>query len=353
MAIQYSGNPDYRGWINADPSKQWALNYVGNDGGINEKALNDAFVAYSAAQMTGSGTLSPIKASVGGFSSPEQARAALQGYASAYDQALAGEGGGAGGTGGVRTATTPTVNRGTIVANRIREAMGMLPEEEARSRQRVAETAQQNRGSVQGGYDLGKKNLSLAKTRVGEYEGEAIGELEKNLRSAFDAFRTRVSTVGAGDSSAPGAASRALQNANTTQRTSIKRDAGRQLQDIGLKDESLDFDYRDKMGRINSYEQNTIADIIREFANRNRSLQYSMEDAMAGGATSNTPDVGALVQQYLQAYQPAGFATSINGADFNYNPSKYTVTRDANGGSLFIDNAGNFIAPVRRPEDEQ
>lgn len=35
MAQQYKGNQDFRGYLNANDSTRWILNYVGNDGGIN------------------------------------------------------------------------------------------------------------------------------------------------------------------------------------------------------------------------------------------------------------------------------------------------------------------------------
>ncbi len=52
MAAQgYVGNPDFRGWIAADPAKQWALDFVGNDikpdgsSGINKNKISEYYQA--------------------------------------------------------------------------------------------------------------------------------------------------------------------------------------------------------------------------------------------------------------------------------------------------------------------
>lgn len=52
-SINYVGNPDFRGWLAADPNRQWALNFVGNDytagqGNINMPELRQ----YSQGAMT-------------------------------------------------------------------------------------------------------------------------------------------------------------------------------------------------------------------------------------------------------------------------------------------------------------
>lgn len=44
MASWYKGNADFRGYLNANDSTRWILNYVGNDGGINYgKMTNNLF----------------------------------------------------------------------------------------------------------------------------------------------------------------------------------------------------------------------------------------------------------------------------------------------------------------------
>lgn len=53
-SYNYSGNNDFRGYLAGDATRSWALDYAGNDGGVNMDKLNKAGGVSRAYQANGS-----------------------------------------------------------------------------------------------------------------------------------------------------------------------------------------------------------------------------------------------------------------------------------------------------------
>lgn len=134
------------------------------------------------------------------------------------------------------------------------------------------------RGSLDSSYGRGQANLNYARDTLNTNTQRSIADLAKSIRQSFDSYSTLIGAKGAGDSSATGQLSYALQKVNADNRSDIYQSQNDQLGAIGLKQGDLDAQYQDQIKTLDAWKSQQIIQIGQQF----KAAQQQIEAAKAG-----------------------------------------------------------------------
>lgn len=142
----------------------------------------------------------------------------------------------------------------------------------------VNNTADAQNKSIESAYGVGNSNLQFARDQVQTNASRAITKLGQQLRDSFSSYDTLIGNAGAGDSSAPGMLSYALQKVGAQNRTDINNNEQDQLGSITQQQTGLDAQHSDQLNQLNSWKSNQIISIGQQF----KTMQQQIESAKAG-----------------------------------------------------------------------
>jgi len=203
---------DYRGWINSDPNKRWALNYVGNDYDASNYGINTGKL-YTDVSNGAFGRVSGNEDTIARNKAKE-----LSGYASQYASWLNSQGNGAGQTGGSNYGTSyGTSGSGSSApAYNPAEDVALIDNLISRYQDSINRIGSQRtigEGNINSSYQAGLTNLQNQRTQAQQgYDTQKAetGQDFANTRSRIgqeagnqtNAMRRLLGSIGAGRSTA-------------------------------------------------------------------------------------------------------------------------------------------------------
>lgn len=151
------------------------------------------------------------------------------------------------------------------------------------------------RGSLDSSYGRGQANLNYARDTLNTNTQRSIADLAKSIRQSFDSYSTLIGAKGAGDSSATGQLSYALQKVNADNRSDIYQSQNDQLGAIGLKQGDLDAQYQDQIKTLDAWKSQQIIQIGQQF----KAAQQQIEAAKAGANKDKLLALASLSQDLV------------------------------------------------------
>lgn len=273
--IQYAGNQDYRGWLNADPSRQWALGYVGNDGGINKTALQNSVISSGALQ-----TDAP--------SIYQNKTAQLNDYFTQYNSLLNQPGPtgtptnvASGGASGANT-NPDFINQAynTKIAG-LRSVFDTLNPQQDAATLNVNNQYQNQSNSLQGQLAIGQRNLGLAGQQVQDSKAKSLDDLKRQVQTQGMSYQNQLGAYGAGDSSANGLIQQALSGMASRNRGNVLENAGQQQQGIDLQGQDLNTEFQNNLKSLDDWKSSSLNDIATKFLQQKQAIQTQMQSADA------------------------------------------------------------------------
>lgn len=149
------------------------------------------------------------------------------------------------------------------------------------------------RGSVESAYGRGVANLDYARGDLENKTGRSIRDLSRSIRQSFDSYSTMLGANGAGDSSATGQLSYALQKAEAQNRSDIYQNQGDQLGQIALKQGDLDATHMDQLKQIDAWKAQQVISIGQQF----KAQQMQIDSARAGATRDKLLALSSLNSQ--------------------------------------------------------
>lgn len=303
----YLGNADYRGWLNADPNKRWALDYVGNDGGINQGRLNQDF------NFQGNPGMGVAFGSAGNQVGSKLAD--LQGYYSEFNRARTGGGNVLSANTGAANGDPNTAAYYTDQARQLQGQLGNLDAQQNVGLSNIGNSynLQSNRLNEQKGVAQRNYDTSVQQN-TRNYLNTRNGVMQ-NTRATANALQRLLGMAGSGSSSAAteqapyAAALQGSQNLNAAQQTfgnnASSIDTNWQDTERSFKNSHEDLD-RQKYSQENSLRASiaqTRASLLDKIgqANVNRGMALGQNFATANAArTPYQQQIDSLLSQITQ-----------------------------------------------------
>lgn len=201
--------------------------------------------------------------------------------------AASGGGGGGGGSSAFAAPTTLTPSQAHAIAagfdavlkNYDAESAG-IPGQIDDAVKLVNNQADGQKSSIDSSYGRGNVNLQAARDQTQTQTQRSLQKLAQTIRDSFNSYSTMIGANGAGDSSANGQLSYALQKEQAQQRTDLYNNEGDNMTQINLKQGDLDANHMDLINQLNTWKNNQILTIGQQF----KQAQQAIEDAKAGAS---------------------------------------------------------------------
>jgi DNA anti-recombination protein RmuC len=290
-------NQDYRGWIASDPNKAWALNYVGNDYntqnyGINTDALDKAYAGYSASQMSAGPSdpvTSSIRNSLGGIGSRDTALSTLQDYARQYGSLQQGSQSPDSYAGASTTGTQSQQDSGMLGTiqnafgnkiNRYQSFLDMLPGRAQEDTNRLNDSFKTQYDLLKSSYQGGMNNMTQAAGENLQNKVRSFRDIASGIRNSVDAFRNKLGTMGAADSSAAYVtAPHAFATLQAQQRGDALNTYNQNQNNINLQTNAMETDYNNQIATLNSEKTARAGDIARQYQDMAMQIREQMANA--------------------------------------------------------------------------
>lgn len=279
----YIGNKDFRGWAYANPETHWALPFMGNDGSINQDAVNN----YDFAAQ-GYGPISK-ESFVSGFT---------KGLTDTYNNYRSTAGQAWGDSSGVAGAYTYDPN-----AQQRANFMGQMPGalQNIRSSGDEAFTSGERslRGSAEGLYNtINQKQRGIDRSRenVELNRMNAVKDILGFVRNGLKSGSARLSNMNANESSASGEIARAYGQIGGNRMRQVGNQSFLQNRDINTEQEGLDLQENQGMLDFGRSREELVGKIGSEVRQQLASL-----DSQARALGLSGPDVEAEKQRILDA----------------------------------------------------
>jgi hypothetical protein len=256
--FNYVGNPDFRGWLAANPdyNQQHSalLNYVGNDGKVDATKLSPnmaQFYGNMASDLYGQ----------------YQSQAAAAG----------------GGTGGSTSKVDPNfVNQAydTKIAG-LQSVFDTLDPQEQSARLQVGNQYQNQANTLQTQQAQGHRNLTMAQNQVDEGKAKSLNDLRSQVQTMGMSYNNQLGAYGAGDSSAAGLIQQALSGMASKNRAGVMDSAAQQGQQIQLQGQDLDTEFQNNIKSLDDWKASSLNDIATKFMQQKQAIQQQMVGANA------------------------------------------------------------------------
>lgn len=339
----YVGNPDFRGWLAADPNKQWALDFAGNDpdfqagGGIN----NDAIRALSE------GVGSVIGPGVPGGGLPStQVADTIKGYWNNYNQQVLGA-----------STTTPGIAGGGQTAAQLKAAQDAA--KAAALRGNITNLVNQTKDIFNGRYGLvdqaAAEQTGKLNQRFGDESKDVTDQVVNESNAAGGAFAAR----GTRDSSDYGNAVDSIKQGGEKQIRTLGTELEENLGKIGAyaSSEKAKFD-AEKGGLdaiVSHLAESTDPDELTTVRNQ---LDAKIAELKAGAADYNTnaQNKAALEQAAPSSKRTQQLVTtlqSIIGSSADAGLKKTIAERLISSANISTDDANKLLSGINAQIDDQ
>lgn len=200
--------------------------------------------------------------------------------------------------------------------------LGAIPGEITQAGNVVNNQADSQGKSIDSAYNVGNSNLQFARNELQTNTQRAITKLGQQLRDSFSSYDTLIGNAGAGDSSANGQLSYALQKVGAQNTTDINNNEQDQMGQIGQQQTQLDAQHADQIQQLNTWKANQIISIGQQF----QTIQQQIEEAKAG---ANKDELVALAGLNTQAVNQA--VSALSGVEAQHQSATAAILAAVNG----------------------
>lgn len=165
-----------------------------------------------------------------------------------------------------------------------------IPGQIAENGQLINNQYNTGKSGIDTSYATGNANLQYARDSLGTQTKRSLSKLAQSIRQSFDSYSTLIGANGAGDSSATGQLSYALQKAQAQNRSDIFQNEQDNMTQIGLKQNELDANRAQSLKELDTWKSNAVIQIGQQF----RQIQQQIEAARAGANQQRLSQLSAL-----------------------------------------------------------
>lgn len=313
----YSGNADYRGWLAARPDYAWALDYVGNDGGINNDRLTSAF------RDSPTGNNDAVY---------NQKQAELNNYWNEYrgqgnDSQVLGTN-----TGGYTTGTKPAVDPNAIALfdqgiGQTQSAIERLLSQENVGRQNIAGDWQTARNTLNTQRARTEDTYKQNKTDTTKDNITARSNIDFQTGMQSNALKRLLGSRGAGSSSAARvAAPYAVAVQGTQQRDQVNDAFAENMAGLDKSWNIYNEDWNSSVADVDTQKRRNEDSLSADILGKRSSLLQTLANLQSQKAAAMGGNAAASAQPYLNEVnaienQIAGMGAKYQGAVAAKNPT--------------------------------
>lgn len=196
MATNYIGNPDYRGWLNANPDNRWALSYVGNDGGVNQQKVTDNFYSLNG------GDQAATESETMRSDANNRLRGLYSQYLSSQNEPFNPGSSGGGNSSGASGASPADLAYYDSQSNQLRDMLGRTQNTLDQGLTNLGDSYNREVGGANQQRSRALEDFQVKREDTTRAKQEALGQVDTNARTLNDSLRRVLGLASGSGSSA-------------------------------------------------------------------------------------------------------------------------------------------------------